>query len=611
MNKKKVNWQKLPKPITKKEREQLTLDNRKKTLLWASFFRMYPDIYLDMIKPPNSAFELKEYQRVMLRVLSRYQYPFFTFTRGATKSFTAALQRVTNGVFRSGDKCRVVAGGSKEEGKNISSEKITEIINTFPSLELEIKGGRSGIKDSKNTFGFKLTNGSSYEVIGCSENSRGGRANTGIIEEAMNINKELYDKIIEPMFNVQRMTAAGYVDKNDFNEQVAYVTTSGRYQSPMCKQQIHLLDNMVKQEKYSGRGTCFVAGSSWELPVHFDMLTIDKVRKAQNDPNSSDILFRQEYGSEWVKMTSDCPFSYKTIEGCRSLVLPELEASQKEDDGTFYYISYDVARMGGTSNDNSVAAVFKAKELKNKTFLKEVVAMYHWHDNDKQNSSEKNAMHFKNQAMDLKELVFKYNAKALIVDGGGLGTGVLDFLTIKTNNEDTGEEYPAYGIVSTNFKDAQFLDDDVKNIIHVIKANDDMNAKMENCLTGHFQTRKIRILADWYTVEASLQNNPDINLDCDLEMYRNNVFETEQFISEITNLVSKVVNNKIKIKTKGNATKDRFTAVEYGVYWCKQYYEEKHKNETPDINMREFYIKANSKKGRMTGTGFQTKSFFN
>ena len=46
----------------------------------------------------------------------------------------------------------------------------------------------------------------------------------------------------------------------------------------------------------------------------------------------------------------------------------------------------------------------------------------------------------------IKKLFFQFKANKIVLDANGLGVGLLDFLTIKTENEKTGEVLPIFGV---------------------------------------------------------------------------------------------------------------------------------------------------------------------
>lgn len=64
------------------ERMRASLD---KTRGLISFFREYPDLYLDSIKDPNEKFSFYFYQRLFLRSALRHRYMYATFPRASIK----------------------------------------------------------------------------------------------------------------------------------------------------------------------------------------------------------------------------------------------------------------------------------------------------------------------------------------------------------------------------------------------------------------------------------------------------------------------------------------------------------------------------------------------
>ena len=56
-------------------------------------YAAYPDIYLDMIKPLNSNFNLFPYQRIFLRACMRYTTIYITAARATSKTFLSILAK--------------------------------------------------------------------------------------------------------------------------------------------------------------------------------------------------------------------------------------------------------------------------------------------------------------------------------------------------------------------------------------------------------------------------------------------------------------------------------------------------------------------------------------
>lgn len=142
---------------------------------YCSLWREYPDLFIDMITPPDSKFRLFFYQRVFLRVGMRYRYVYATFTRAFSKSFLSIMTLYLKCIFYPGIKL-FVASGTKEQAANIAKEKIEELWEIFPLLERELKHYQFGKDYVKLTF----QNGSKLDIVGVQNSTRGGRRHGGL-----------------------------------------------------------------------------------------------------------------------------------------------------------------------------------------------------------------------------------------------------------------------------------------------------------------------------------------------------------------------------------------------------------------------------------------------
>ena len=150
-----------------------------------SIFTAYPDIYLDLIKPQDSNFELFFYQRITLRAVMRYKDIFITAPRAFSKSFITILGLILQCVFIPGTK-RFICAPNKNQSAQIAKEKIVEIYDHWPLLRKEVIGGE--ISDTPGNFGkdyvtMKFRNGSQFDVVGALDSQRGGRRHGGLIDE--------------------------------------------------------------------------------------------------------------------------------------------------------------------------------------------------------------------------------------------------------------------------------------------------------------------------------------------------------------------------------------------------------------------------------------------
>lgn len=158
---------------------------------YCSFWRAYPDRFIDFIRPENCKIDLYFYQRVMLRILFRYKKVYFTFTRGTAKSFTQILALYLKCIMYPGTSLFICAP-NKEQASKISSENIEKIWDFFPILQGEIKKAIFNNDYTKLIF----HNGSKLDVVQVAQSARGGRRNGGSVEEIVD-NKMKKDTLNE------------------------------------------------------------------------------------------------------------------------------------------------------------------------------------------------------------------------------------------------------------------------------------------------------------------------------------------------------------------------------------------------------------------------------
>lgn len=82
---------------------------------YISFWREYPDIFIDMILPPNSKFNLFFYQRLFLRAAIRHKYCYATFPRAFSKSFLAILVLIIRCILYPGARLFIVSGTKEQK----------------------------------------------------------------------------------------------------------------------------------------------------------------------------------------------------------------------------------------------------------------------------------------------------------------------------------------------------------------------------------------------------------------------------------------------------------------------------------------------------------------
>lgn len=273
--------------------------------------------------------------------------------------------------------------------------------------------------------------------------------------------------------------------------------------------------------------------------------------------NSLTNYFKYKY---WTGGSSESWLDMDRVARNRKYLRVERAAENgKLANGDFYIISVDVGRLSA----NTIIHVFRvhAKENYYQKYLVYTETLYDTHFND--------------QAVRIKELNNLYMPKEIVVDGNGLGIGLVDQLIMTNTDPKTGADYGPIGVSN----DAEYLkrqDPTLEKVLFVLKTNaSDAGLIHSNCYV-QLSSSRVTFLAP----ERSVRNK----LMATKKGQKMNLLERKQFLLpyEMTSrLFDELANLKIKPKPNGfdveqitrRIHKDRFSALEYGL-WRIKYYED-------------------------------------
>ena len=194
---------------------------------YISFWREYPDLFVDFMKGPDSTFNLFFYQRVFMRAAMRHKYVYAVFPRAYSKSFLAVMILMIRCILYPRCKLFVTSGG-KEQAAGIMKEKVKEICTLIPAFEKEIDWGRGKSMEGKDYCKYVFKNGSYFDNIAARESSRGKRRHGGLIEECVGVDGTILSEVIIPTMNISRMCMDGTTQPDEtLNKSQIYVTTAG------------------------------------------------------------------------------------------------------------------------------------------------------------------------------------------------------------------------------------------------------------------------------------------------------------------------------------------------------------------------------------------------
>lgn len=544
-----------------------------------AYWRVYPDklvdYYLSLGNPYN--FKFIFYQRLFLRALFRHKYVYATFVRAWSKSFMSVMALMLKAVLYPGAKLFTVAGG-KQQSAEILSGKVLEICKLIPAMEREIiwdtRGTRARTAQTKDTVIYTFKNGSTLENVAASEKTRGRRFNSGLMEECVGIDQDILNEVLIPTLNVDRMVQ-GQTDPNEqLNKSQIFVTTAGYKNTYSYEKLIETLCRSVVRPK-----DAIILGGSWRVPVVFGLLDKNFVRDLKMDGTFNEDSFEREYESKWTGDIESAFFSSERFDRNRRINLPEWKYSNKTSKDGYYLMGVDVGRFGCSTE----VVIIKVTPGANELPRKRIVNIYSFEEE-----------HFGMQALKLKRLFQQYKCRVAVVDGNGLGAGLVDMLTMDTIDPDTGETLYNWGVMNDDdnkYKNMR-TDDTITDAMYIMKANQVLNSEMYAYCQSEINAGRVIFLVD-----ESIAKNKLLSQAQGKKMsagqradYLRPFVQTSVLKDQMLNLVYENDGAHIILKQASKKIKkDKFSALIYGLYYCKMQEDARSKKKKRDISKFMFF----------------------
>lgn len=546
---------------------------------YIAFWREYPDLFVDFMqtggepeKEKDLTFRLFFYQRVFLRAAMRFKYVYAVYPRAYSKSFLSVLILMIRAILYPRAKLFSTAGG-KEQAAQILQEKVDDICQKIPAFQREIDWTRGETKVGKDSCFYKFKNGSTIENLAATERSRGRRFHGGLIEECVGVDQKILQEVIIPTMNVSRMCMDGTTQQEEvLNQSQIFITTAGYKNTFSYDKLIQLLVRMIT------RGDSLVMGGTWRIPAVTGLQPKSFINDLKNDPTFNEASFGREYESKWTGTLEDAFFDGERFDRCRKLLQPEYEASGRSSKNAYYVLAVDVGRRGC----QSVICVFKVTPSVEGQSVKSLVNIY-----------DMNEDHFEDQAINIKKLYYKYKARRIVIDGNGLGIGLVDYL-VKPQHLENGDILPDFGIYNDDegFYKKYRTKDCEYDALYVLKANAPINTEAHSIAQSQLNSGKVKFLIGEGTAQDKLLGTkigqgmtPEQRAEYLKPFVLTSILRDEMLNlreeNEGVNIILKRANTRIQ--------KDKFSAFEYGLYYIKQ--EEDSKKKRKKFNASEWMFK--------------------
>lgn len=535
--------------------------NLYKYVEFTSWVNWYPDLFLDLITPESGGIKLHADQRIYLRSILRFVSTYGVFPRGWGKTFDEVLAMFIVGI-RFPDIELALTAQTKENAAELLKDKTLEIIKYYPMLENELEGGsvKNGTRFSKNDAEVRLKSGARIDVLANAQQSKGQRRKRINIEESALLNDILFQDVLKPIPEVPRYTVGklGVVDPCELNQQINFFTTSGFRGSDEYQRSINMLKGMIE---LSGE---IVLGSSWFLACWYGRgSTKSQILKKKGD--MSPIAFAQNYESRWVGSTDSALVNINKLMECRSLTSTQSNAKDEDE----IYLGVDVARSQKTNNNQSSICVAKVKRNKDKSKIVSVDIV--------NIINIPNILNFTAQACIIKKVRKVYKAKAVVVDGNGLGAGLIDELLKESFDPGTNESLGCWDTI--NDDNIPEIPDEAERILYNLKAQSAQTKIVTNFI-DMVEAGKLRLLCNKQLNEFTVSEQDDF--DSKVAPF----LQTDCLFEEIANLKLKQLGNGgLTIeKVVKKLDKDRVSALIYVLWYINEFCKDLYANSDYDYS---------------------------
>jgi hypothetical protein len=313
------------------------------------------------------------------------------------------------------------------------------------------------------------------------------------MEECVGIDDAILREVIIPVMAIPRRAKDGTTCETEpLNKSQIYITTAGYKNTYPYDRLIGLLVRMITQPT-----RCMVLGGTWRTPVAVGLQQKTFITDQKNEGTYNEASFEREYESRWSGTVEDAFFSAETITRNRILNQPEYEASGRSSKAAYYILSADVGRKGC----DTVVCVFKVTPQPQGAAIKSLVNIHTLNDT-----------HFEDQAIQLKKLYYKYNARRLVIDANGLGIGLVDFMVKPQVNPETLEIMPDFGVYGGTQEDAvqeykkYRTAQTEQDALYLLKASAPINTEAHTITRSNLSSGKVKFLIDERIAKQKLMN---------------------------------------------------------------------------------------------------------
>lgn len=493
-------------------------------------------------------------------------YVCYMAGRGQGKTFLIAIFCVCRCILYPGTQI-CLAAGTKGQSINILQKIKNLLIPGSPQLANEIKGQ---VSTAVNNACCTFKNGSFIKVVTASDTSRSNRANICVCDEFRMIAENTVNTVLRRFLSAPRH--AGFMDLPEYsgmkerNKQV-YLSSAYFQNHWSYNKFVDYFKSMLNDKK-----KYFVCGLPYQLSIEQGLYMAEQAADEMSEATFNEVQWSMQQQCLFYGDTDGAFYNYDVVAKNRKIkyaMLPDYLAGKfsskhfvipKKQPGEIRVISADLALMSSNKNNNDATAIFVNQGIpgQDRRYYSNIV----YADSTQGQVTSK-------QALRIRRLFEWYDADYIVIDGKGVGLGIVDALLDDIFDPDTGQTYPALSCCNNAEIASRCSNANAQKALWVINNQTaKFNSDCAFLLRQGLKSGRIRLLIDEYDAEQMLRQIKGYGSLNPIEkvMIKAPYEQTTLLIDELINLKYEQTNVGVKIYETSGRRKDRYSSLSYN-YW--------------------------------------------
>lgn len=425
------------------------------------------------------------------------------------------------------------------------------------------------ISTSINNAHCEFRNGSWIKIVTASDAARHNRANIICVDEFRMVDLNILNTVIRKFLTAPR--SPGYLSKPEYKHLAernceiymssAWFTSHWSYK----KLQTYFSLMLDDKKKY------FCCGLPYQLAIKEGLLSREQVEDEMSEADFDATSFSMEMGALWLGDSDDAFFKFDDISPRRKLKhsyfpleiykahrikIPPLVLNERR------ILSVDVALMASKKHNNDAAALIinSAIPTERSDYISNIVYI-----------ETHEGMTTDELGLLVMRFFYQYKCTDLVLDTGGQGLGVYDFIIKNQYDPEYDVTYEALTCCNNEDMADRCKVRNAKKAIWSIKATAEFNSNAAIGLRAGFQNGVINLLIPDLEAEQEIQKIRGFGKMSEREkaLLQAPYTQTSLLINELIYLDHEMKGNTVKIKERPGMRKDRFSSLEYNFQICQ------------------------------------------